>query len=41
MKIGIKVAKIMDNNKNQFTFKLYPPLRIATKASSSQRVGMF
>jgi hypothetical protein len=31
MRIGKKVAKIVDNNKNQFTFKLYPPLRNATK----------
>jgi hypothetical protein len=31
MGIGKRVAKIVDNNKNQFTFKLYPPLRNATK----------
>jgi hypothetical protein len=31
VKIGRRVAKIVDNNKNQFTFKLYPPLINATK----------
>jgi hypothetical protein len=31
MRIGRRVAKIVDNNNNQFTFKLYPPLRNTTK----------